>query len=106
MKAEKHKEAYERQKAAKRTSYDADRRRARHLASQEGSSQATQGEATDGEPTQDSQIQEERSLGPGPRAQEGALRAQAAGGGGLAPQAARSNPPPAGQKREAEGQTT
>ena len=43
VKAEKHKEAYERQKAAKRASYAADRSRTRHLASQEENRQMIAG---------------------------------------------------------------
>ena len=80
VKAEKHKEAYERQKAAKRASYAADWERTRSLASQE------------------SQSQEQREGGERSGIQEQA-RAR-----GKAPRAAQGNPPPAGQKREAEDQ--
>ena len=80
VKAEKHKEAYERQKAAKRASYAADRERAKSLASQESLSQEQQGDE-----------------------EEGGVQKQARARG-KTQHAPKRDPPPAGQKREAEEQ--
>ena len=80
VKAEKHKEAYERQKAAKRASYAADRERTRYLASQASQSQ-----------------EQQEDEGKGGAQEQAKAR-------GKAPQAAKVNQPPAGQKREAEDQ--